>query len=176
MVNKEKVSFGNCTGKYRDIIYHNDGRVEVLPWSKNIIVDAIGILIASLLKEETGYHGVTYWAVGSGNAGWDVSPVDPTIDETTLTNEIGRKAITASTDIKFLDALNEETLTPTNKIKITLLFGENDCNGTWREFGLFGGNATATANTGLMIDKKHHPVITKSTANTVARELHLVFS
>ena len=119
--------------------------------------------------------GVQYWAVGSGNSSWDVDPVNPSQSETTLTNEIGRVALSAS-DLKYLNPDYTESDNPTNILQIKHTFGENDCNGQWREFGIFGGNATAETDSGIMINKKHHALITKASDMTIDRTMRFVIS
>ena len=69
-----------------------------------------------------------------------------------------------------------ETDIPTNILQIKHTFGVNDCNGTWREFGIFGGNATTTANSGLLINKRHHAVITKTDEMTIERTMRFTLS
>ena len=101
--------------------------------------------------------------------------MSPVVTENRLTKEIGRKAIPASA-ITFLDSNLEVTSTPTNMIQVVLTFEENDCNGTWREFGIFGGNATASANTGILINKKHHSVLTKTSDMIVERHMRFTIN
>ena len=66
--------------------------------------------------------------------------------------------------------------TPSNILQVKRVFGEDECNGTWREFGIFGGNATSAANSGIMINKRHHGVITKTSDMTVERVMRFVLN
>lgn len=162
-------------GEYTDTIYHADGTVEVRE-GRNTIVNGIGKLIACLLKKHEGYSGLGYWAVGSGSEGWDnqsPTPAQPT--DTKCTAEIGRKVINPS-DIKFLDESNRETETVTNKIQVTVTFAEGDCNGTWREFALFGGNATSAKDSGIAINHKTHPIMVKTSSMVVERKIRFTFN
>lgn len=161
-------------GEITDKIYKNGELIDVRV-GHNIIVNSFLNLTMALMAGATGYAGIQYWAIGSGNASWDSNPVDPAENATQLTNEIGRVAI-ASSEIKFVDAEYQESATPTNILQIEHLFGANDCNGTWREFGLFGGNATTTANSGIMINKKHHAVITKTTDMNIDRTMRFIIT
>ena len=61
-------------------------------------------------------------------------------------------------------------------LSIGCTFDETECNGEWREFGIFGGNATADKDSGFMIDKKHHSVFTKTEDIVVDRRLYLTIS
>ena len=99
----------------------------------------------------------------------------PDINATQLTAELGRVAIPAS-EIVFLDSNYDETSTPTNIIQVKHVFGTADCNGVWREFGLFGGNATSNANSGILINKRHHAVLTKTNEMTVERTMRFTLS
>lgn len=161
-------------GETIDRIYKNGELVDVIE-GHNLVVLNVLKLIMSLLKKQSGYTGIQYWAVGSGDPSWDSNMPTPDVSATRLTNEIGRVAIPAS-EIVFLDNSYNVSPTPTNIIQITHTFGENDCNGTWREFGLFGGNATTSANSGLIINKRHHAVITKTSEMTVERVMRFILS
>ncbi len=162
-------------GEVRDVIKHKDGRVEVRE-GYNVVVNDITKLIAALLKQEAGYAGVQYWAVGNGNGSWDdVNPPAPAVTDTQLTSEIGRKAI-PGTAVKFLDGADAETPTVTNKLQIKLTFNYADCNGSWREFGIFGGNATATANSGVLVNHKTHGLIVKTDSMEIERTIKFTFN
>lgn len=162
-------------GEYVDTIYHADGRVEVLE-GHNTIINNIGKLIACLFKGQNGYGRLGYWAIGSGSSSWDnVNPPTASVEDTGCVNEIGRKAINAS-DIKFIDSNNAETSSITNRIQITVTFTENECNGTWREFSIFGGNATATANSGIAINHKNHAIMVKTNTMVVERQIRFTFN
>lgn len=150
------------------------GKVEVIERGHNLVVDKVLPLIMALLKGSLS--GVQYWAVGSGATSWDSNPVNPLLTETKLTNELGRKAITAS-NMTFVDPETLETSSsPTTCLEISCTFYEEDCNGVWREFGIFGGNATTTKDSGYMIDKKHHSLLTKTEEMVVDRKIFLSIS
>lgn len=157
----------HMTGEIIDRIHYADGRVEERV-GHNIVVNSFLPLVMSLLKQQSGYKGIQYWAVGSGASSWDSSLPSPDINATKLTAELGRVAITSS-EIKFLTSGYEEARTPTNILQITHTFGPSDCNGVWREFGIFGGNATTAKDSGIMINKRHHAVITKTEEMTIER-------
>lgn len=165
-------------GELRDIIKDaNTGEIiEVHEWEKNIIVKDIGILVACLMKGHPGYSGMLYWAVGSGLGTWDnMNPPLPSADDHKLVNEIGRKAI-PSASISFVDANGNVSASPTNRLLITLSFGENDCNGEWREMMIVGGNATSTKDSGVAINHKTHQFIGKTTNVTVDRQIRFTFN
>lgn len=164
-------------GMFKDIIRCGDKVVEETPWTHNLVVQSVTNLIAAQISGKMG-SGNLYWAVGSGDTSWDAEGADvkPTLGETQLTNEIGRKKIT-DTDIEFYTADNQHSDDITNRLHITSMFTEEECNGNWREFGLFGGDdAGVMVNTGIMIDKKHHGLISKTNETTVERHLILTFN
>lgn len=154
-------------GEIIDKIYKNGVLVDTIV-GHNLVVNSFLKLVMLMLKNQNGYKGATYWAVGSGADSWDSTPVTPNINDTRLTNEIGRVAIDPS-EIVFLDSSYNVVETPTNIIQITHTFNTADCNGKWREFGIFGGNATSDSNSGLMINKRHHGIITKTNEMVVER-------
>lgn len=157
-------------GVYKDIIRYSDGRVEETDWSHNLIVNSALNILTALLGNTNGYKGIQYWAVGSGLASWDTTMPNPNSNAVALTSEIGRKVINSS-NIRFLTETGEPSNTPTNKIEVSCFFEANDCIGVWREFGLFGGNATSAPNSGILIDKKHHQIINKTNDMTVERTI-----
>ncbi len=157
----------HMTGEIIDRIHYADGRVEERV-GHNLVVNNFLNLVMSLLKQQSGYKGIQYWAVGSGASSWDGSMPNPDINSTKLTAELGRVAIGAG-EIKFLNSDYNEVSTPTNILQISHTFGPSDCNGVWREFGIFGGNATTAKDSGIMINKRHHAVITKTEEMTIER-------
>lgn len=164
----------SMTGHIIDKIYKNGKLIDVIE-GHNIVVNSFTKLAMALIKGESGFSGATYWAVGSGEASWDTSLPDPKASEVLLTNEIGRVALNAS-DIVFLNNDLSVSNVPTNMLQIKHLFGKNDCNGKWREFGIFGGNATADINSGILIDKKHHAIVTKTSDMTIERTLRFTLN
>lgn len=164
----------NMIGETCDKIYKNGVLVDEIH-GHNLVVNSFLKLVMALLKRQEGYSGATYWAIGSGATLWDSELPSPTLDEIKLTNEIGRKSISAS-EIKFVDSTFNESSTPTNIIQITHTFGPEDCNGEWREFAIFGGNATSTANSGIMINKRTHAVINKTSEMTVERTIRFTLT
>lgn len=164
----------HMTGEITDKIYKNGVLVETRK-GHNLVVNSFLRLVMCLLKNQTGYSGIQYWAVGSGASSWDSETPAPDVNATRLTAEIGRVAIPAS-EITFLDSNYNEVSNPTNIIQIKHTFGVSDCNGTWREFGIFGGNATATTNSGLLINKRHHSVLTKTSEMTVERTMRFTLN
>ena len=152
---------GECT----DRIFKNGVLIEERV-GHNLVVTSFLNLISYALKNSNG--GIKYWAVGQGASSWDSNMPNPSLSDTQLTSEIGRVAISSS-DITFLNSNGTTSTNPTNILQIKHTFGADDCNGTWREFGIFGGDASSTANSGIMMNKRHHAVITKTSDMTIER-------
>ena len=60
----------HMTGEIIDRIFVGGKLVEERV-GHNLVVDSFVKLVMSLLKNQTGYSGVKYWAVGSGADIWD---------------------------------------------------------------------------------------------------------
>lgn len=167
----------HMTGHSIDKIYKNGVLVDEVV-DHNLVVNSFLNLVMCLMKNQSNYSGIQYWAIGEGSASWDgkdKEPPTPSITDNRLTKEIGRVPITP-TEIVFLNSDYDVVSVPTNIIQITHLFGTSDCNGEWREFGIFGGNATTSANSGIMVNKRHHKVINKTSDMTVERIMRFTLS
>lgn len=165
----------HMTGQSIDKIYNKDGKLLDTIVSHNLVVNSFLNLVMCLLKQQSGYAGIQYWAVGSGEESWDSVLPSPDIGATRLTSETGRARILAN-ELEFLDQDYKVTSTPTNILQVSHTFGTDECNGVWREFGIFGGNATSDANSGIMINKRHHAVITKTSEMIVERVMRFTLS
>jgi hypothetical protein len=148
-----KTNVGFTADVYGYVIYP-DGTKKLIEEGHNTVVNNFALLIACLVKGEAGYGGVTYMALGSGSGSWDNNnPPAPAKTDSLLTLETYRKAIT-SDNIVYLDDSGKVSASPTKNIKISVTFLEGEGNGDVREFAIFGGNATSTLNSGIMIDHK----------------------
>lgn len=164
----------HMTGEHIDRIFKNGVLVEERH-GHNLVVTSFLRLVMCLVKRQDGFSGIQYWAVGSGAESWDADIPVPDLAATRLTNEIGRIPILPE-DMSFLDTDFKEITTPSNIIQVKKLFTETECNGVWREFGLFGGNATDSANSGIMVNKRHHAILTKTEEMTVERIMRFTLS
>lgn len=162
------------TGQSIDRIFKNGKLVDEIV-GHNLVVNSFLNLVMCLLKQQSGYTGIQYWAIGSGAPSWDTNMPTPELTATRLTSEIGRVPISAD-ELAFLDQDYRVVSTPTNILQISHTFGADDCNGVWREFGIFGGNATAVLNSGIMVNKRHHSVITKTEEMTIERIMRFTLS
>lgn len=164
----------SVTGEFQDIITDKrTGKVTKTKWSHNLVVESVTKLVAALIHNQFASNKV-YWAVGSGEDSWDTSMPAVQVSDCALTHEIGRKEVTNT--IEYYNESNNPTETITNKLHITATFTEEDCNGDWREFGLFAGDATQTLGSGIMIDNKRHSHIGKTNEMVIERHLILTFN
>ena len=85
---------GFAMGQFRDRIFDakTGELIKETEWSKNTIVNGLNKAIAYSFA---GMGGLTYWAIGSGANSWDTNQPTPSVTDTQLTNEIGRKIIPA---------------------------------------------------------------------------------
>lgn len=176
MVSNDTHGF-NMTGQITDKIFNKNGELVDTIVGHNMIVDSFINLVMALMQQKSGYSGIKYWAIGSGDAEWDKLAIipSPNIGEVKLTNEIGRIEISQS-DMTFLNSDGSVSNDPTNILQIKKTFGVNDCNGKWREFAIFGGNATASANSGIMVNKRHHGRIDKTSDMIIERTMKFTLS
>ena len=75
----------------------------------------------------------------------------------------------------FIDNNNNVSATPTNRVQVTVTFGTTEANGKLMEFGLFAGNATATSGSGIMVNHKIHPAITKTNVMQLEYVIRMTF-
>lgn len=110
-------------------------------------------------------YGLQYLAVGTGyedtgQTGYSLqNPQPASVVYTQLRQELYRKQFTSWT---FLDPNTGNAVTnPTNVLQLVTTFLENEAVGALVEMGLFGGNATSTANSGFLFNYKSFPVWNK---------------
>lgn len=157
-------------GEYRMVLRDSrSGRIIEERNGHNIIVNTASILIARLLKDSAEpLAGISYLAVGVGASGWNLqNPPQPTNTQTTLNQEIARKAFTTD-DVAFIDPdTGDPVVYPTNVVDYTMTFAETEAVGPLVEMSLFGGDATDISNSGSMANYRTFPVINKTNSMTL---------
>lgn len=157
-----------------EVISGKAGEVVELPHSFNLVVASFSQLIATFIKGNTNFINNLWWEVGSGETSWnDANPPSPVLADNKLKTPTFRKKI-PSANITYLNTSGNVTTDITNEIQITLDFGANDSNGYLREFGIFAGG-TETLGSGLMINRKTHGVIYKTSGFELNRKIHFKF-
>lgn len=148
---------------------HENGNLVEERHGQNIIVNTASILIARLLKDSAEPSGgITYLAMGTGGVGWDLqNPPQPTTSQSSLENEIARKAFSTE-DVTFIDPeTGNPTIVPTNVVDYTATFAETEAVGPLVEMGLFGGDATDLLDSGTEVNYRTFPVINKTNSMTL---------
>lgn len=167
---KHKEKTAPLKGAFRMILRDAaTGRILHEHHNHNIIVNTASILIARLLKDSSEpTAGITYLAVGTGASGWNLqNPPAPTNTQTTLENEIARKAYTTN-DVTFIDPdTGSPVLTPTNVVDYTATFAETEAVGPLVEMGMFGGDATDLLDSGTLVNYRTFPVVNKTNSMTL---------
>lgn len=165
-------------GQWQDTYHYVDGTTEVKPWTDNQIQDTYATFVTMLIKETVigqpnVYGGVQYLALGTGLVGWDtVAPTQARTD-TTLTTETHRISIVGSS-ITYVDPTTfVVSATPTRAQQFSVII-PNAIVGDLREFALFGGDATATLDSGRMMSWVVHGKIEKTTLFSITRTYRLI--
>jgi hypothetical protein len=167
-------------GIYRDELTDTEGRVAWRSgWRPNVIVASCDRLLAALMKREAGVQGILYWALGTGDAGWDASPPEASPAASKLATEVARRQLLPE-QIGYVDQSGAPSAIPTSRLEITAEFRGDDLAPETlvplREFGLFGGDATLAADTGLMVDYVIHPRIDLGGGLILRRTVRLSFT
>jgi hypothetical protein len=164
-------------GDWQDFEILHDGTERLVGEGQNLVVSSAAVVLAGLMKQGVGLS----WAVGDGNtedsAAWDAGVANGTIapvkSNTTLLRELYRKPVPAHATL-FVDAQNNVTATPTNRVQITMVLHELELNAdptvstNLREWGLFFGS--------FMFNHKMHATFGKSGLSKLKRVLRLTFT
>lgn len=174
----EKISV-SMRGRWQDKVYDLEGNlVSETPWQHNQIQHSAAKLVTGLLRRyaefaATTFTGISYLAVGEGQAGWDaVPPAQPKAD-VALDTEVFRKAI-APADMAYIDAFAGAVVAgPSRFVRVTATLLPAEANFSLREFGLFGGDADGVADSGLMLNWVVHPRFDKTNVMTLVRVIEI---
>jgi hypothetical protein len=163
-------------GRYRDTLTE-DGRSTTTGWRKNLVVDRCYALLAGLAKNEPDLSGVLFMALGGPPSG---SSELPQPSDLRLQNEIHRQAISPA-GIGFLDGADAPTRVPTSRLSMRIVLRGEDLGATpgiparLHEFGLFGGDASANAGSGFLINRVVHDPIEIAADAVLERRVELDF-
>ena len=170
--------FVGIKGEWQDTIIYKDGSKKVTTGTikPNQIQNTFSTLLASLCKAESGYGALTYMAIGSGQVSWDSSTPSQPYATTELETEYFRKAIDPA-DMIYIDPVTNISTggTPSSKIEIAVTLESADAIGTMREFGLFGGTATTTLDSGELVNWVVHNKVDKDTSVELQRIVRIEF-
>lgn len=120
-----------------------------------LITSGFSKYVSSLIK---GKSPQMYFALGTGLESWDTNGAQtPSVNISSLFNEVYRQSIDMITDVKYVDpTTHEEVDYETSTICVTVEFENNEFYGNVREYGLFAVNATSQLNTGTLISYCNH--------------------
>lgn len=149
--------------------------IKIKIFTQNLVVNSVRSLLAGLLANESSFTGgILYHALGHGDSSWDTSVPDPNSGDTSLYDEHFRKT---PDSITYLDGSNNVVpwSISVSKIEITTTFDYTDsgANGSIREQGLFGGNATVTLDSGVMVNALRHVEIYKDATIKIVRRIRI---
>jgi hypothetical protein len=158
--------------KITDTLYRANGDV-ITSVMENTVVNGLSKFLGALFKGQAGINPSYYFTFGEGLPSWDSNIPDVDLNSTKLTTEIYRKLIPVS-DIHYLDEGDNITASITNKIRMSVRLGSGEGTGRIREFGIMAGNATSQINSGILINKKHHALVTKGESDILERSIIIV--
>jgi hypothetical protein len=133
--------------------------------SEEILNESLPLIEASVLasfaKGDKTVH-YKFLAIGAGSSTLFTNPSSPPTNKTIIDTHLGnppklfsefyRKALTFSRYIDLnISGDNQFTSTNTGVIELIWTFSKDEAVGTWRELGIFSGDATETANTGKLV-------------------------
>ena len=181
LVTPETVNM-HLRGEWRDVVRDaQSGRLLLdTGWDHNQVQDSNATLLAMFFREflqgvPAIVAGPQYLAIGHGQPSWDTVP--PTIlqTDTTLSDEFYRQQVQAA-EVGYIDPVTKLPVGgPTRAIQLVMNIGPAQGNGTWREFGFFGGDATAALDSGFMINWVAHSRIDKDITMSVVRTVRFTF-
>lgn len=150
------------------------GELVELPIGYNLVVDNFSKLIATFLKGTTSFTNNLWWEIGEGNSSWiDSKPPSPVASDIKLLSPSFRKKV-LMTDVNYITEQGAVTSAITNRLEVKVIFGSTEANGNLREFGIFAGGSSALGS-GLMINRKTHGLIYKTSGIELHRKIHFKF-
>lgn len=174
---REKVALGQPKiGAHVLAVIHEPGKPDrEIYLGHNIVVTGMATLMAILAKDCSAVlAGFSFMGVGTGGVGEDpFNPPAPVGNETQLKNEIFRKGFSS---VNFVDENGLPVLTPTGTVDFAATFTETEAVGPLTELGIFGGDASASANSGTMVNYIRFPVVSKTASSTLTLVVRFAFS
>lgn len=168
---------GVQSGTYRIQEFDREGNLVNDTGDHNAVLSSAPILLAAMLANDAG-SGVQFFAFGDGDPGWGASPPEPEWEDTGLLAEYYRQAPDGGVGV-YLTTEGEVSVPRTTSVRFTCtldygLEGELPNGRTFREFGLTGGDATATLGTGLFVDAIRPPPQPKTHNNRLVLTITLL--
>lgn len=161
-MNKKFKSRIYIEGKIRPIL--RDAKTGELKWIgkwNHNLIPTVGLAAVARrfggVGTKTNEGESTYGAVGSGG-------ITPLSSDTTMETEIDRKLVAVSSIVS-------------QTVHIEVFFAENEGNGTITKFALFGEDASASADSGTMMEyADFSSSFTKTSSETLTIEIDITVS
>jgi beta-lactam-binding protein with PASTA domain len=134
--------------------------------SSATLLNSAADLIGGLLIGQPGLAGAQYWALGGGDPAWDTTLPGRDPKTAKLVNEVLRKPVDSDFDLSYSRTAHV--------LDAHTVFSYDQAAAALRETALFGGNATADANTGILLSYQPHAGLDKTTPQALAQELRIV--
>ena len=128
--------------------------------------------LASLLLERARSGEQNFIAIGEGDPAWDLSLPAFRRATTQLVGELARKAVEPD-DVVYLDERGQASVAPTSSLRLAAIFEPGEGTGRLREVGLFGGAASAAANSGTLMSYIIHRRLEKTAQMALSRAFRL---
>jgi hypothetical protein len=161
-------------GEFQDTIRDGGaGSRSTRVWRCNRIVSTAWPLIAARLRDASAVRGIVCCAFGSGDERWDRAAPTVTPDTRQLAREVARVAI-ASDQVRYVDAVGQPSADPTHRLELAVTLIAS-APLVVREFGLFGGEATALPDSGRLINYAIHPRVDLTRGARLTRRIRLSF-
>src|SRR5262249_7867302 len=135
------------------------------PWQQNLICFSGLDLIGHLLCNDPNLTGLTWCAFGEGDPDWDNQPPPADRTRTILTAAIARVPLT-----------NAHLRSQYRTLRIRMRLEPGVATGTLREFGWFGGEASARPSSGRLLNHKAHDALVKGPDDSLDREIAIELS
>ncbi len=168
-------------GRWFDTLKYIDGTVALgehgeFDWGRNQIQNSFAKLLSAWCKGDSGYARISYMAVGAGLTAWDTTPPTKAYSQAALTTESFRKAI-PELGLVYIDPVTNISTggVLSSKLEITVTLATSEANGILREFGMFGGDATVTVDSGQMVNWISHARIDKDSSLEIERKVRFEF-
>ena len=128
--------------------------------------------LAVLLTSQAQSARPYFIAVGEGDPAWDRSLPSFSRATTQLVGELARKAVDPD-DVVYLNDQGQVSVAPTLSLRLAATFEPGEGTGRLREVGLFGGVASAAANSGTLMSYIIHPRLGKTAQMALSRAFRL---
>ncbi len=170
-------------GRYKDVIIYKNGRVEVIDFKDNLVVNVVGEFAAGLFIGDPDVQanlGNIHFAIGRGDPNWDTLPDKGKSNELPTVTQLYDEITRVSKDsVAYIDTWDGSVLDPgqkSNFIRIIFLLDDTIAIDEYiREFGLFFFG-TSAADSGFMFDYVIHASYQKtSDIKQIIRTFEIMF-